>query len=180
MLMTEFGAAEDIKGDLYALEKSVQQADKHKQSWMYWQFKYFQDITTCTPTGESMYNEDGTPNAHKLRVLSRAYPQAVAGAVDAYHFDPILSKFTLTYAPSTTLPSRTTEIYVNRGLAYRLGAHVSITENGSDVAATGVTVQCTHLNNVIEVIHSPTFAATNVTVTITPCVPLVTKDCNCL
>lgn len=39
MLMTEFGAAENIKGDIYALEKVAQMSDDHMQSWMYWQFK---------------------------------------------------------------------------------------------------------------------------------------------
>lgn len=39
MLMTEFGASENIKGDIYALEKVAQMMDSHRQSWMYWQFK---------------------------------------------------------------------------------------------------------------------------------------------
>jgi hypothetical protein len=39
MLMTEFGAAENIKGDIFALEKVAQLSDAHMQSWMYWQFK---------------------------------------------------------------------------------------------------------------------------------------------
>lgn len=34
MIMTEFGASEDVRGDIYALEKNVQQADKHLQSWI--------------------------------------------------------------------------------------------------------------------------------------------------
>ena len=60
MIMTEFGAAKDTRGDLLALSETVEMADEHRQSWMYWQFKYFQDITTCTPQGESLYNDDGS------------------------------------------------------------------------------------------------------------------------
>lgn len=40
MLMTEFGAAQDIIGDIYALNKLVDVMDEFSQSWMYWQFKY--------------------------------------------------------------------------------------------------------------------------------------------
>lgn len=39
MIMTEFGASENIKGDIYALEHTIQLTDSHQQSWMYWQFK---------------------------------------------------------------------------------------------------------------------------------------------
>jgi hypothetical protein len=39
MIMTEFGAAEDIKGDIYALEQTTELADQFAQSWMYWQYK---------------------------------------------------------------------------------------------------------------------------------------------
>lgn len=58
--MTEFGAARDVRGDLVALTETVKLADSAQQSWMYWQFKYYQDITTCTPQGESLYEEDGS------------------------------------------------------------------------------------------------------------------------
>ena len=45
--MTEFGAAEDTKSDLFSLGETARLADKFQQSWMYWQFKYYEDITTC-------------------------------------------------------------------------------------------------------------------------------------
>jgi endoglycosylceramidase len=39
MIMTEFGAAEDIKSDIQQLIRTTEMADKYQQSWMYWQFK---------------------------------------------------------------------------------------------------------------------------------------------
>jgi endoglycosylceramidase len=73
MLMTEFGAAENIKGDIYALESLMRMADDHQQSWMYWQYKYYNDITTCTPgtegsSTEAMYFANGTVSIAKLTV----------------------------------------------------------------------------------------------------------------
>ena len=66
--MTEFGASENTRGDIYALEHTIQLAESHQQSWMYWQFKYYHDITTCTPEGEALYFSNGTVSQAKLRV----------------------------------------------------------------------------------------------------------------
>ena len=49
LLMTEFGATKDVLGDLISLERVASLADKHQQSWVYWQLKYYQDLTTMTP-----------------------------------------------------------------------------------------------------------------------------------
>ena len=51
MILTEFGAMQDIEADMNQLEHTMQVADGYLQSWMYWQYKYYEDITTCTPEG---------------------------------------------------------------------------------------------------------------------------------
>ena len=86
MVMTEFGATEDIKEDLYNLEKTAELADKHQQSWMYWEFKYYHDITTITPQGETLYSNNDKVSYEKLAILSRTYPQTVAGTIISYNF----------------------------------------------------------------------------------------------
>jgi endoglycosylceramidase len=177
-IMTEFGAAEDRKGDLYALHKSMQQADKHLQSWMYWQFKYYQDITTCTPTGESLYNEDGSIVDHKLRILSRSYPQAVAGSIESYHFEEVLGTFSMKYSllADVSSGSAETEIYINRDMYYPHGAHVTV--SAGETSLDGVlTTACAHLNNIVTLTQTAASTA-NVTVTVKPCVPLL-GACNC-
>lgn len=186
MIMTEFGAAEDIKGDMYALEKSMQQADKHAQSWMYWQFKYYQDITTCTPEGESMYQADGSVCQHKLQILSRTYPQAVAGTLGSYSFHPLSARFELTYnlvdaqvanaAPGND--AKTSIVYINRELYYPHGANVAVTyEDGS---AADVTVSCLHTSNLIKITQSASAVAGSlVKVAVAACHPVVSTDCTC-
>lgn len=146
LVMTEFGASRDIRGDLYALNYLAEKMDAHHQSWMYWQFKYYNDITTCTPEGEALYTNDGVPCEHKLRVLSRTYPMAVAGALGEYKFHTGQSAeltapsgmFTMDYEPwagatsnATTATSlcpvsRTTSVYYNEELYYPKGVQVDI------------------------------------------------------
>lgn len=160
MIMTEFGASEDIKGDLYALEKNCAQADKHMQSWMYWQFKYYEDLTTCTPVGESLYNEDGSVCIDKVKVLSRTYPTAIAGSPISYHFNPVTSKFTLELIPLSEVSKNprnkgdaaTTSLYYNKELYYSHGVNVNI--NGVTGAGDAVvdvsssfTTSCSRLSS---------------------------------
>lgn len=148
MVMTEFGAAEDIHSDLVKMSSLLDLADRHQQSWMYWQFKYYQDITTCTPEGESLYNADGTVCADKINVLSRSYPQATAGKLVSYHYSVETKKFDMQYQPWSTADSTTmdglgqvTEIYVNRDMAYTHGFQVTVKSTGAN-AVSAVQVQC--------------------------------------
>lgn len=150
MALTEFGATEDIIGDLHALERVTALADKHQQSWMYWQFKYYQDITTITPKGETLYNEDGSVNEDKLRILSRGYPFAVAGVLSEYAYEVLTGRFSMQY---TLLPqgasdkdshsdARTTLVYVNKALAYPNGFQVTVAVGGQEVYGSVLQVVC--------------------------------------
>ncbi|RYH31967.1 hypothetical protein EON65_01505 [archaeon] len=134
LMMTEFGAAEDIKSDLAVLEAVTSKADSFKQSWMYWQFKYYQDITTCTPQGESLYNADGTVCEDKLKILSRTYPQAVAGDIVNYKYTTRNGDFEMTFLPLNkdylglaSDEGKVTIIYVNTDMTYPRGLDVNLT-----------------------------------------------------
>lgn len=142
MIMTEFGAAKDIKNDLGLLQRLCELTDKFQQSWMYWQFKYYQDITTCTPEGESLYDANGQVSQHKIEILSRTFPQAVAGSIVSYKYHILSKKFELDYVPISTesvkslVPSNNnngykTWIYVNRDFIYPNGVNVKISNNAS-------------------------------------------------
>ncbi len=186
-IMTEFGAAEDKKGDLYALEHAMKIADKYAQSWMYWQFKYYQDITTCTPEGESLYQGDGTVCLHKLKILSRTYPQATAGTLGPYSFDPLTGHFAMgwTQLPSSSIANdvtkadvaRTTVLYINRELFYSHGANVLITNNVDGSVVDNMTVQCSHLTNAIQLTQS-SLGGGDVTVVVSAC-HVGSDSCNC-
>jgi len=185
MIMTEFGASKDVLGDLYALQKNCKQADKFSQSWIYWQFKYYQDITTCTPVGESLYNADGTVVVDKIKVLSRTYPLAVAGSNIQYSFDQITAKFELSYSllseVSSDLDSSayTTVIYYNDQYHYPLGAKVVLTW-ADDISP--VEISCGKLSNkgFINLIQIKNVQSSDsLVVSITPCDLKDVDSCTC-
>lgn len=139
LIMTEFGAMLDTVGDMEELEKQMQLADEFQASWMYWQFKQYEDLTTCTPEGESMYSaKDGTSLSHnKLRVLSRTYPQSTAGDLDGFTFDSRTGDFTMTYKPwrYSDVPEGTSmnsQIYFNRNVHYKNGFKFSVSGDSGD------------------------------------------------
>jgi len=74
------------------------QADSHIQSWTYWQFKLFHDITTASAAGgESFYLMNGTLDTPKVRALCRTYAPAIAGVPTTHMFDPLNATFNLVY-----------------------------------------------------------------------------------
>lgn len=54
---------------------------KYFRSWTYWQFKYFDDITTAANPGttESFYDNDGKLQETKVKALARPYAYAICG-----------------------------------------------------------------------------------------------------
>lgn len=141
---------------MYALEQTCELADKHHQSWIYWQFKYYEDITTCTPSGESLYNNDGSVCEDKVRILSRTYPQAVAGLIHEYNFNLRTAEFSLSYTSQPTQGD--TVIYYNRQVHYPTGVVVQVTD--------GVSVSCDD-NMYVTLTHD---GQMDIAVTLTPCV----------
>jgi endoglycosylceramidase len=101
-------------------------ADKYFQSWSYWQFKSFNDITTqATGSSESLYNDDGTLQLQKVKALSRTYAYAIAGDPMNMQFDPSSAYFVLTYKTNNRAKGPT-EIYLNQEFWYPDGFQVSI------------------------------------------------------
>jgi hypothetical protein len=117
--------------------------------------RYYHDITTCTPEGETMYNADGTVVESKLRVLSRTYPQFTAGTLKGFQFDTASAHFSMTYTPLPTLSPadkerRSTVIYYNQELHYQ-NRGVQVQVQLSDDAATAedvFAVRCSAANQV--------------------------------
>ncbi|HWY24776.1 MAG TPA: cellulase family glycosylhydrolase [Nevskia sp.] len=100
LLMTEFGASNDTSN----LEAMVDRADASMVGWQEWAYCYCGDPTTSgsgnaeaividpskAPVGDNLV--PGT-----LQVLSRPYPQAIAGTPKSYGFDSGSGTFSLDY-----------------------------------------------------------------------------------
>ncbi|KAJ5067604.1 cellulase [Anaeramoeba ignava] len=142
-ILTEFGADDQDVSSLEALNYVEMNADKQLQSYFYWQFKFFDDITTTASVSESFYFPNGTLKTGKVKTLSRTYAQAIQGIPMMMNFDPITSKFQFKFQFNSSIPLQT-EIYLNEEYYYPNGFSVNISPNG---------VQWTHPEeNKIEII----------------------------
>ena len=58
-MLTEFGAVSKTEVDIDLIQMMLERADEHMQSWAYWTFKSFDDITTIgnPDGGETFYNK---------------------------------------------------------------------------------------------------------------------------
>ncbi len=101
LLLSEFGATDDLD----TLERMVQRADRNMVSWQEWHYCGCDDPTTSGPgdTQALVLDPAKPPRGHnlkkaKLAVLSRPYPEAIAGTPESFGFDPGSRTFRLRYA----------------------------------------------------------------------------------
>eukprot|EP01137_Pigoraptor_chileana_P025399 Opistho-2@94840 len=64
-IMTEFGAVDGSTGAADELNYILGQSDKNLQGWCYWQYKYYNDITTAS-AAEPFYTTNGTLETEKV------------------------------------------------------------------------------------------------------------------
>jgi len=124
--MTEYGAIENGTESIKKIGYLMDLADQQIQSWSYWQFKYFGDITTAN-SQESFYNGDGVLESNKVKMLTRTYPRAVAGNITKTYFDRSTGEYTLTFAPSAR-SNGISELYAS-SLWYPDGVNIKVDNN---------------------------------------------------
>jgi endoglycosylceramidase len=147
--VSEFGASSD-PGLLASIAAAM---DARQVSWAYWAWKYYGD-----PTGsaaESLVMANGRLRSTAL-VLSRAYPEAVAGTPIRFSFSPVTDVFDMAYVPNHHVHAPTL-VFVPTGVHYRHGycAHT-----------TGATVTSARGSDLLRVRNAP--RGHRVTVEITP------------
>jgi endoglycosylceramidase len=161
--MTEFGALDDLPNGIDNIVNLLNMADTFQQSWSWWQYKSYNDITTSATGGsESFYNTDGSLQNAKVKALARTYPMAIAGYPKHYVFFPVTGIFRLTYTANNAATAPTI-IYVCTEFVYPKGYNVVI--NPSNYATWSKTsdpnrVQINHVSTipngtVLEVIIVP-------------------------
>jgi len=129
-MLTEFGAMANASNSIDSISALTSAADFNLQSWSYWQFKFYNDITTAGP-GESFY-VNGQLETNKVRALSRTYAQAIAGIPTLMDFNPKDSYFQLAFNIDITI-NAPTEIYLNEDFYYSNGFTVTITPSNTAV-----------------------------------------------
>jgi len=126
-MLTEFGAISNSTNGTKEISRITGLADEYLQSWSYWQFKKYQDLTTAASpaTTESFYTEDGELEINKVRALSRSYAQAIAGEPTFMFFEPTSCRFQLTFNVNTDI-HQPTIVYINEDLNYPHGNDINV------------------------------------------------------
>jgi endoglycosylceramidase len=147
-MVTEFGASSDPQ----LLAPITTALDARRVSWVYWAWKYYGD-----PTGsadESLVMADGRLRS-TADVLSRAYPQAVAGTPLRFSFSPLTAVFDMAYVPNHRVRAPTlvfvpTQVHYRHGYCARTTGASVTSARGSDLlqvrndrSGTRVTVEIT-------------------------------------
>lgn len=123
--MSEFGALPNVKYATQVLNDLFERADKHLQSWTYWQYKGFNDYTTASSMAEEgIFNEDGTYQEFKMKALVRPYAYKIC-ATEVHESSFINGVYRLKF---DSKQGCTTEIYIPskynfvRGFGYKCGS----------------------------------------------------------
>lgn len=174
MMMTEFGAEMDVLPQLLQIDQLLSMADSHQQSWIYWQFKFYNDITTCC-SGESFYGEDGNIYMDKVKALSRTYPQAIAGNDVTFKFNSFNSDFEMTYTALSTNANKDTVIYFNYISYYFSGLAVELVV--SDEYKSQITFKVSEAKYVIVTSNFSTTNEVPITVKLSQCSDSNTVPC---
>ena len=102
LLLSEFGATEDANDIAHVTSL----ADRYMTSWQWWHYCGCDDPTTQGPGDvQAIVRDPSLPPKgenllrHKLALIERPYPQAVAGTPLEFGFDPASREFTLSYSP---------------------------------------------------------------------------------
>jgi endoglycosylceramidase len=99
--MSEFGATTSVA--LAGFD--VEWAGLDQLSWIYWAWKFYDDPTGSS--AEGLVETDGSYSP-VVTVLSRTYPQAVAGDPNSVIFNPFTGAFNMVYAPTNAAHGVTT------------------------------------------------------------------------
>jgi endoglycosylceramidase len=100
IIMSEFGATNSVP--LAGFD--VEWAGLSTVGWIYWAWKYYDDPTGSSAEGLVLPNGTYSPI---VTVLSRTYPQEVAGVANAVLFNPFTSAFSMAYTPSLSARGQT-------------------------------------------------------------------------
>ncbi len=129
--VSEFGATSDPT----LLADFTAEADRHLVGWAYWAWKYYGD-----PTGsraESLVMADGHLRS-TARVLSQAYPEAVAGTPLSLSWTAGSAAFALTYRPDHAVRAPTvvfvpTAVHYPDGYCARVSGGRVVSRPGSEL-----------------------------------------------
>ena len=127
-MISEFGACMTEANCVQEINQVAQVSDEYLVGWGYWQFKFYQDLTTSAGTGsEGFYNSDGSLQQWKVKALARSYLPYTQGILTKQAFNTENADFSaeFTYKSSVQAPTR---IYLNSEYWYTKGVVCSVSD----------------------------------------------------
>ncbi len=146
--LSEFGATSNPT----LLNRLTAEADRSLVGWTYWSWKFYADPTGSS--AEGLVAPDGSLRS-TAAILSRTYPQAIAGAPTLISFDPGSGVFHLSYVPDHAV-SAPTAIFVPTQVHY---------PKGYCARSTGAIITSKPGDSVLLVTNNPSGRLVSVTVT---------------
>jgi endoglycosylceramidase len=135
IFMSEFGATSSVPLAGFDTEW----AGINEVGWAYWAWKYYDDPTGSS--AEGLVLPDGTYSPI-VQVLSRTYPQEVAGNPESFLFNPFTNAFSMIYTPSASAQGATViDIPASQHYASGWCAEVRGGKITSSPGATHLTIQ---------------------------------------
>ncbi|KRX07824.1 Glycoside hydrolase, superfamily [Pseudocohnilembus persalinus] len=94
--LTEFGALDNSEDSAKEVRRITGDAGALFNSWTYWQYKYYNDITTAAqnPDAEGFYFSNGELQLTKVKALSQPYGISYCGIPIKSNFNALTKKFT--------------------------------------------------------------------------------------
>lgn len=143
LFISEFGACLTDEPCTAEIKRTGDQSDKYLVGWAYWQFKFFEDLTTSAGTGsEGFYNADGTLQDWKVKALARSYMMATQGRLTGMDFNSTTSAFVGEFTVDTSITAPTVT-YLNSEYWYPNGYTYTLMVNGKAPASKQYTVDVT-------------------------------------
>ena len=131
--------------DTERMESILDACDLYKQSWTGWMYKLYGNITgDCS----ALFDPDtGEFDQKRALLLSRTYPQAVAGEVESISFNSQDSEFNLVYRTRLRVVDTVTQIYLNAKTRYA--------DNPIVVVTADIACNVTRSANIVSIVHAP-------------------------
>ena len=106
----------------------LDQADTRLHSWTYWQYKYYNDVTTAARPSEleGLYNTEGTLIQSKVSVLARPYILSSSLPILYLKFDHYRTTLRAVLDNKSHLKSASVDLYLNEDFYFKTGAQCTV------------------------------------------------------
>ena len=169
LIFTEFGACYAGMECFNEISSTADACDSVMASWLYWQYKSYGDWTTTGGAAEGMFNEDGTPQALKVKAITRTYMQRYQGTPLTTYFNTKDGGYATTWTmdSSITVPSK---FYTNNADWYPNG-YKWVTyhpKNGKAIEGTSIWHDPSNHTNQLTFFDERPYNGTDIGLLVTP------------